>query len=42
MLLLPLSLTELVIDADVWMEVAGLDMGGIRKFEETIDGYNKM
>jgi len=30
---------ELVIDADVWKEVDGLDMGGIHKFKEISDGY---
>jgi len=33
---------EIVIDAIVWKEVAGLDMGGVHKFYETTDGYNKM
>ena len=33
---------EMVIDAAVWKEVASLDMGGVRKFDETPDGYNKM
>ena len=33
---------EMVIDAAVWKVVAELDMGGVRKFEESVDGYNKM
>ena len=32
----------MVIDTDVWKEVARLDMGGVRKFEEITDGYRKM
>ena len=32
----------MIINATVWKEVTGLDMGGVRKFDETIDGYNKM
>lgn len=32
----------MVIDATVWKEAAGLDMGGVRKFNETTNGYNKM
>ena len=31
---------EMVIDVVVWKEVAGLDMGGVRKFDETTYGYN--
>ena len=31
---------EMVIDAKVWKAVAGLDMGGVCKFEECPDGYN--
>ena len=33
---------DIVIDATVQKEVAGLDMGGVRKFDEMPDGYNKM
>ena len=33
---------EMVIDAEVWKVVAGIDMGGVCKFEESMDGYNKM
>ena len=33
---------KIVIDVVVWKEVAGLDMGGVRKFDEMLDGYNKM
>ncbi|KAG4939064.1 hypothetical protein JHK86_045205 [Glycine max] len=33
---------DMVIDIVVWKEVAGLDMGGVRKFDETLDGYNEM
>ena len=33
---------EMVIDTEVWKEVAGLDMGGVCEFEETTNGYNKM
>ena len=32
----------MVIDVVVWKEVAGLDMGGVCKFNETPDRYNKM
>ena len=32
----------MVIDVVVWKEVAGLDMGGVHKFDEKLDGYNKM
>ena len=32
----------MIINATVWKEVASLDMGGVCKFDETIDGYNKM
>ena len=32
----------MVIDAAVWKVVARIDMGGVRKFEESTDGYNKM
>ena len=32
----------MVINAKVWKAIAGLDMGGVRKFEESADGYNKM
>ena len=32
----------MVINATVWKEVARMDMGGVRKFEESADGYNKM
>lgn len=33
---------EIVIDVVVWKEVAGLDIGGVCKFDETLDGYKKM
>ena len=33
---------EMVIHIEVWKEVVGLDMGGVHKFDETADGYNKM
>ncbi|RZB42673.1 hypothetical protein D0Y65_053311 [Glycine soja] len=33
---------EMVIDVDVWKEVARLDMGGVQQFEEITNGYNKM
>ena len=33
---------EMVIDAVVWKVVAGLDMGGVHKCEESMDGYNKI
>jgi len=33
---------EMVIDAEVWKAVARIDIGGVRKFEEFADGYNKM
>ena len=33
---------EMIIDAGVWKKVVGIDMGGIRKFEEFAYGYNKM
>jgi len=32
----------MVIDVAVWKEVVGLDMGGVRKFNEMSDRYNKM
>ena len=32
----------MVIYVVVWKEVDGLDMGGVCKFDETADGYNKM
>ena len=32
----------MVIDAKVWKKVVDLDMGGVHKFKETVDGYNKM
>ena len=32
----------MVIDATVWKEVVGLDMGGVHKFDEMPDGFNKM
>jgi len=32
----------MVIDVVVWKDVFGLDMGGVCKFDETTDGYNKM
>jgi len=33
---------EMVIDTAIWKEVANLDMGGVYKFDEIVDGYNKM
>ena len=33
---------EMVIYVVGWKEVADLDMGGVRKFDETDDGYNRM
>ena len=33
---------DMVIDAEFWNVVVGIDMGGIRKFEESMDGYSKM
>ena len=33
---------KMVIDVVVWKKVVGLDMGGVRKFDETPDGYSKM
>jgi len=33
---------EMIINATVWKVVVGLDMGGVHKFEESVDGYNKM
>ena len=33
---------DMVIDVIVWKKVASLGMGGVRKFNETLDGYNKM
>ena len=33
---------EMIIDDAIWKAVAGLDMGGVRKFEESAAGYNKM
>ena len=32
----------MVIYATVWKEVVGLDIGGVKKSDEVIDGYNKM
>ena len=32
----------MIIDAEVWKVVTRLDMGGVHKFEESIDEYNKM
>ena len=32
---------EMVIDAEVCKAVAGIDMGGVHKFEESVDGYKK-
>ena len=37
-----INVVDMIINATVWKEVIGLDMGGVRKFDETIDGYNKM
>ena len=33
---------EMVIDVEVWKAVAWIYMGGVHKFEESADGYNKM
>lgn len=33
---------DMVIDDAVWKEVVGLDMGGVIKFDETTNCYNKM
>ena len=33
---------EMVIDAEVWKAIAGTNMSGVHKFEESADGYNKM
>ena len=33
---------DMVIDATMWKEVVGLDMGRVCKFDETSDGHNKM
>ena len=33
---------DMVIDVVSWKEVAGMDMGGVCKFDEMPDGYNKM
>ena len=33
---------DMGIDVVVWKEVVGLDMGGVSKFDEKLDGYNKM
>ena len=33
---------EMIIDAAIWNAVAGLDIGGVHKFEESADGYSKM
>ena len=33
---------DMVADVSMWKEVAGLDIGGVHKFDETTDGYNKM
>jgi len=32
----------MIIDAAIWNAVAGLDIGGVHKFEESADGYSKM
>ena len=37
-----ISGVEIVIDVIVWKAVEGIDMGGVHKFEESADGYNKM
>ena len=36
------NVVDMGIDVVVWKEVVGLDMGGVSKFDETRDGYNKM
>ena len=33
---------DMVIDVALWKEVASLDMGGVRKFDEMPDGYRKI
>jgi len=33
---------DMVIDAVVWKEVVGLNMGGVCKFDQSPEGYNKM
>jgi len=33
---------EMIIDTEVWKKVAGINMDGVCKFEESMDGYNKM
>ena len=33
---------DIVIDVALWKEVIGLDIGGVCKFNETPDRYNKM
>ena len=33
---------EMIIVVVVWKGLAGLDIGWVRKFDETNDGYNKM
>ena len=33
---------DMVIDAVVWKEVVSLDMGGVCKFDENLDGYSMM
>ena len=33
---------EMIIGVVVWKVVAGINMGGVCKFEESTDGYNKM
>ena len=32
---------EMIIGAAVWKAVVGIDMGGVRRFEESVDGYSK-
>ena len=32
---------EMVIDVAIWKAVVGIDMGGVRRFEESVDGYSK-
>ena len=36
------NVVEMVIDAEVWKAVVGLDMVVVHKFKESMDGYSKM
>jgi len=33
---------EMIISVVVWKAIEGIDMGGVRKFEDPMDGYSKM